>query len=99
MVSDGRNATPSNGSRGTALAPPMRCPRVPQITRVVGTLATLPPLEARQVAATSLLPRTATSGKDPDALEKLRKLGELRDAGVLTAPEFEAKKEELLRGV
>ncbi len=33
---------------------------------------------------------------DADALEQLRKLGELRDAGVLTDAEFEAKKTELL---
>jgi hypothetical protein len=31
-----------------------------------------------------------------DSLEQLRKLGELRDAGVVTAEEFEAKKAELL---
>jgi hypothetical protein len=43
-------------------------------------------------------PRSApvASSPDPDALEQLRKLGELRDAGVLTAAEFEAKKAELL---
>ncbi len=32
----------------------------------------------------------------PDPIDQLRKLGELRDAGVLTASEFEAKKAELL---
>lgn len=32
----------------------------------------------------------------PDPADQLRKLGELRDAGVLTADEFEAKKAELL---
>jgi len=32
----------------------------------------------------------------PDVMDQLRKLGELRDAGVLTAQEFEAKKVELL---
>jgi len=37
------------------------------------------------------------SGEDP--LEKLRQLGELRDAGVVTAAEFEAKKAELLRRI
>ena len=31
-----------------------------------------------------------------DAMEQLRKLGELRDAGVLTPEEFDAKKTELL---
>ncbi len=36
----------------------------------------------------------ATAG--PSAMEQLKQLGELRDAGVLTAEEFEAKKTELL---
>jgi len=33
----------------------------------------------------------------PDPLDQLRKLGELRDAGILTSAEFEAKKRKLLR--
>ncbi|GAB2987630.1 hypothetical protein GCM10027184_45770 [Saccharothrix stipae] len=33
---------------------------------------------------------------EPDVFEQLRKLGELRDAGIVTAGEFEAKKRELL---
>jgi hypothetical protein len=37
--------------------------------------------------------------QESDALEQLRKLGKLRDAGVLSEAEFEAKKEELLRRV
>lgn len=36
---------------------------------------------------------------EPDALEQLRKLGELRASGVLTDSEFEAKKAELLRRI
>jgi Short C-terminal domain len=32
----------------------------------------------------------------PDIPDQIRKLGELRDSGVLTAEEFEAKKTELL---
>jgi hypothetical protein len=36
---------------------------------------------------------------EPDVLEQLRKLGELRAAGVLTEVEFDAKKAELLRRV
>jgi hypothetical protein len=42
---------------------------------------------------------TAAASSDvtrPDPLEQLKKLGELRDAGVLTADEFEAKKAKLL---
>jgi hypothetical protein len=34
-----------------------------------------------------------------DPLEQMRKLGELRDAGVLTDAEFEAKKAELLKRI
>jgi hypothetical protein len=32
----------------------------------------------------------------PDVMDQLKKLGELRDAGVLTSEEFEAKKADLL---
>ena len=48
-----------------------------------------PPAAAPSVAAGSAPP-------DPDVLEQLRKLGELRDAGVLTDAEFATKKAELL---
>ena len=37
-----------------------------------------------------------SSGSELDVLETLKKLGELRDAGVVTPEEFEAKKTELL---
>jgi hypothetical protein len=42
-----------------------------------------------------------TSAPDPQsqAMEQLRQLGELRDSGVLTPDEFEAKKAELLKRV
>lgn len=35
----------------------------------------------------------------PDVLDQLQKLGELRDAGVITPEEFETKKPDLLRRV
>jgi hypothetical protein len=38
----------------------------------------------------------ATQGQRPDALDQLKKLGELRDAGILTTAEFDAKKAEIL---
>ena len=38
----------------------------------------------------------ALGGKQPDVMEQLAKLGELRDQGVLTEEEFAAKKTELL---
>jgi hypothetical protein len=34
-----------------------------------------------------------------DPVEQIRKLGELRDAGILTQEEFEAKKADLLRRI
>ncbi len=39
-------------------------------------------------------PPTATEGAD--VIEQIRRLGELRDAGYLTAEEFNGKKAELL---
>ena len=41
-------------------------------------------------------PPAAAPQEDP--LEQLKKLGELRDAGVLTEAEFEVQKEKILQG-
>ena len=38
----------------------------------------------------------AEPGAEKDTLEQLKKLGELRDSGVLTEEEFEAQKKQLL---
>ena len=38
----------------------------------------------------------AAAPAQPDVMDQLRKLGELRDAGILTPEEFETKKTELL---
>lgn len=38
----------------------------------------------------------APRGKQPDVVDQLERLAKLRDAGVLTAEEFDAKKQELL---
>lgn len=43
----------------------------------------------------SLAPK-APRGKQPDVVDQLERLGKLRDAGVLSAGEFDAKKQELL---
>ena len=40
----------------------------------------------------------AAAAPDVDPLEQLKKLGELRDAGVLTDAEFEAQKQKILGG-
>ena len=42
-------------------------------------------------------PETTASADDRDPIELIRRLGALRDAGVLNTEEFEAKKAELLR--
>ena len=60
-----------------------------------GAAAAVGPDAAADGSADCRLPPAAAS-PDPDVLEQLRKLGELRDAGVLTDAEFEAKKAELL---
>ena len=52
-----------------------------------------PEAEAHQAAPQQEAP--AGAAKDDD-LEQLKKLGELRDSGVLTEEEFEAKKREIL---
>ena len=54
-------------------------------------LSTPPPPAAPEAAA---LPPRQTA---VDPIEQLKKLGELRDAGIVTEAEFEAKKAELLR--
>ena len=41
----------------------------------------------------------ASDADDPDPIEQLRRLGELRDAGVVTPEQFDAKREELLRRI
>jgi Bacterial PH domain/Short C-terminal domain len=41
-------------------------------------------------------PENAAAPAQPDIADQLKKLGELRDAGVLTAEEFDSKKAELL---
>jgi hypothetical protein len=62
-----------------------------EVVRVVGGIPVPPTLKA--VPASS---GTATPAPSPDVLEQLRKLGDLRKAGVLTDAEFDAKKGELL---
>jgi hypothetical protein len=78
--------------------------RLDEVMRTVSRITVPPPLPA-QVAQTqtakkssgpTLAPAPAPSA---DALEQLRKLGELRKVDVLTPSEFEAKKAQLLRRV
>jgi hypothetical protein len=74
--------------------------RFDEVVRVVGRLAVPPALHSvptgRAAAQPAPAGRAAGSPSDSDALEQLRKLGELRAIGVVSAAEFEAKKAELL---
>jgi hypothetical protein len=65
--------------------------RFDEVVRVVGRIAVPQPLQPTLAAS-----RPGAPPPDPDVLEQLRKLGELREAGVLTDAEFETKKAELL---
>jgi hypothetical protein len=65
--------------------------RLDEVVRVVGGIPLPPPRQP--VPADS---RATVAAPSPDVLEQLRKLGDLRRAGVLTDAEFEAKKAELL---
>jgi hypothetical protein len=63
--------------------------RVPEIADYVRAR-----LQRKDEPSTVATPRQASA--EPDPLDQLKKLGELRDAGVLTADEFEAKKASIL---
>jgi hypothetical protein len=65
--------------------------RLDEAVRVVGGIPVPAPLQTAPAGARPVAPAPS-----PDALEQLRKLGDLRKAGVLTDAEFEAKKAELL---
>lgn len=72
-----------------AAAPPAAAPQV-------AAPAPVAPAPAPVAAAPA---PAASAGDDTSAmLEQLGKLGQLRDAGVLTAAEFEAQKQRILAG-
>lgn len=78
--------------------------RLDEVMRTVNGVVLPPPLPApvAQTRTTKKSPSpTLASAPEPspNALEQLRKLGELREGNVLTQSEFEAKKAELLRRV
>jgi hypothetical protein len=49
-----------------------------------------------QETAPAAAPQAPSAGGEPSYLEELEKLGDLRDKGIITDEEFEAKKKELL---
>jgi hypothetical protein len=57
--------------------------------------ARLDQVESQQMAA----PQPAAGGGTEDMVEKLQKLGALRDQGILTDAEFEAQKAKVLQGL
>jgi Short C-terminal domain len=83
--------------------------RFNEVISVVDKISLLPPpprrsaapvTSGRQVDGVQSGPGVAQVGAaEPEALDQLRKLGELRAAGVLTEAEFDAKKAELLRRI
>jgi hypothetical protein len=78
--------------------------RLDEVMRTVDQIALPAPLPAPAAqtrTATESSPPTVASAPEPslDALDQLGKLGELREANVLTQLEFEAKKAQLLRRV
>ena len=54
------------------------------------------PIARAPAGGTHPVAEPAATGPSDDPYEKLRKLGELRDAGVLTEDEFEAQKAAIL---
>ncbi len=52
--------------------------------------------ETVKAAMNGSKPTAAPATSAPDPMDQLRKLGELRDAGVLTPEEFDSKKADLL---
>jgi hypothetical protein len=87
--------------------------RFDEVISVVDKIGLPPPLPRRPATAGTTAGTSARQGPgpqgaasvaqlgaaEPDTLEQLRKLGELRAAGVLTDVEFEAKKADLLRRI
>jgi hypothetical protein len=78
--------------------------RLDEVMRTVDEVALPPRLpapvaQARTANKSSTPTLASTPEPSPDALEQLRKLGELRENNVLTQSEFDAKKAELLRRV
>lgn len=58
------------------------------------SLAAAPPVEDAPPQTTSA--EASTGDSEPSYLEELEKLAELRDKGIITSEEFEAKKRQLL---
>jgi hypothetical protein len=64
--------------------------------KVAGGVAMRQNAAAAEQAAKKGHPKTAPGGLTDEVVDQLKKLAELRDAGVLTEKEFSAKKAKLL---
>jgi putative oligomerization/nucleic acid binding protein len=73
-------------------APVSIATRPPAVARVRPSAPTHPSTPVRRSG-----PAPAATMTDLDVMRRLTKLGSLRDAGIVTVAEFEAKKAELLR--
>jgi hypothetical protein len=51
----------------------------------------------REVASSARIPRPSSAPPSPDIPDQIRKLAKLKDEGIISSQEFEAKKTELLR--
>jgi len=75
---------------GNSIKVRMSQPEAPRVRQVISDL-----VQGSKEASTGTPTGTSIDPRSP--IEQLRHLAELRDAGILTAEEFEAKKAELLR--
>ena len=105
----GRAEGPVPATRGSATAvvapeapwaSPLVAPEAPRVSGPDGSGG--PGGDAASEEGARVEPETSRQGSgtspdsQPDIFEQIRRLGELRDAGVLTQDEFDAKKQELL---
>ena len=67
-----------------------------EITRVMHGQADEIARQFRSLKQRASTPPAVSAASEPDVLDQIRQLGELRDAGVLTPEEFESKKAALL---
>jgi hypothetical protein len=85
---------------GRIAVPPPLAPVPPPLAPVPPPLAPVPPPLAPAPPPLAPAPPASAPGTpplpNPDVLEQLRKLGDLRKAGVVTDADFDAKKAELL---
>lgn len=63
---------------------------------IIGAAAATSRANKQAAAQATPAPTTANTASTDDAVEQIKKLAELRDQGILTDAEFNAKKKQLL---